>query len=48
MNVRPLTLCASAPFVDGPSAVQATEALGIADGRVQRVIEKGAGHRQAG
>ncbi len=48
MNERPLTLCASAPFADGPSAVQIAEALGIDDGRVQRLIEKGAGHRQAG
>ena len=40
MNERPLTLCASAPFAD--------QALGIDDGRVQRVIEKGAGHRYAG
>ena len=39
MNERPLTLCASAPFADGPSAVQATAALGIDGGRVQRVIE---------
>ena len=28
MNERQLTLCASAPFVDGQSAVQVAEALG--------------------
>ena len=48
MNERQLTSCASAPFADGQSAVQVAEALGIDDGRVQRLIEKGAGHWYAG
>ena len=48
MNERQLTSWASALLADGQSAVQVTEALSINDGRVQRLIEKGAGHRQAG
>ena len=48
MNERQLTLCASAPFADGQSAVQVTEALGIDEDRTQRLTEKGAGRRHAG
>ena len=44
MNKRQLTLCASAPFADGQSAVQIAEALGIDEDRIQPLI---AGHRHA-
>ena len=48
MSERQLTLRASAPFADGQSAVQVTEALGIDEDRAQRLTEKGAGRRHAG